>query len=36
MTGITFEAAAETYAKRLQLLAEIVPRVSRRGCIGSC
>ena len=25
MTGITFEAAEETYAKRLQLLAEIVP-----------
>ena len=29
MTGITFEAATETYAKRLQLLKEIVPELSR-------
>jgi putative tryptophan/tyrosine transport system substrate-binding protein len=29
MTGVTFEAATETYAKRLQLLKEIVPRLSR-------
>ncbi len=29
MTGVTFEAAAETYARRLQLLQEIVPTLSR-------
>jgi putative ABC transport system substrate-binding protein len=29
MTGITFEAATETYAKRLQILKEIVPKVNR-------
>ena len=29
MTGITFEAATETYAKRLQILKEIVPEVKR-------
>jgi putative ABC transport system substrate-binding protein len=29
MTGITFEAASETYGRRLQLLKEIVPDVSR-------
>ena len=29
MTGITFEAATETYAKRLQLLKEIMPELSR-------
>ena len=29
MTGVTFEAAEKTYAKRLQLLTEIVPGVSR-------
>ena len=29
MAGITFEAATETYAKRLQLLKEIVPEFSR-------
>jgi putative ABC transport system substrate-binding protein len=28
MTGITFEAATETYAKRLQILKEIVPTLS--------
>jgi putative ABC transport system substrate-binding protein len=29
MTGITFEAAAETYGKRLQILKEILPKLSR-------
>jgi putative ABC transport system substrate-binding protein len=29
MTGITFEAAAETYGKRLQILKEIVPDLKR-------
>lgn len=29
MTGITFEAATETYAKRLQMLKEIVPNLER-------
>jgi putative ABC transport system substrate-binding protein len=29
MTGVTFEAASETYGKRLQLLKEIAPRLSR-------
>jgi putative tryptophan/tyrosine transport system substrate-binding protein len=29
MTGITFEAASETYAKRLQFLKEIVPQLKR-------
>jgi putative ABC transport system substrate-binding protein len=29
MTGITFEAAAETYGKRLQILKEIQPKLSR-------
>lgn len=29
MTGITFEAAAETYGKRLQILKEILPTLSR-------
>lgn len=29
MTGVTFEAAQETYAKRLQLLTELVPGLSR-------
>lgn len=29
MTGVTFEAAAETYGKRLQLLKEIVPDLKR-------
>src|SRR6266851_4254449 len=29
MTGVTFEAATETYARRLQLLQEVVPTLSR-------
>ena len=29
MTGVTFEAASETYAKRLQFLKEIVPQLKR-------
>ena len=29
LTGITFEAATETYAKRLQILKEIVPNFER-------
>jgi putative ABC transport system substrate-binding protein len=29
MTGVTFQAASETYAKRLQILTEIVPNLSR-------
>jgi putative tryptophan/tyrosine transport system substrate-binding protein len=29
ITGITAEATAATYAKRLQMLSEIVPRLSR-------
>ena len=29
LTGITFEAATETYAKRLQILKEIMPRLNR-------
>jgi putative ABC transport system substrate-binding protein len=29
MTGVTFEAAVETYARRLQLLQEVVPTLSR-------
>lgn len=29
MTGVTFEATTETYAKRLQLLKEVVPRMAR-------
>lgn len=35
MTGITFEAATDTYAKRLQLLKEIVPKLSRVGVLGA-
>jgi putative ABC transport system substrate-binding protein len=35
MTGIAFEAASETYAKRLQLLKEILPGLSRVGVIGA-
>ena len=35
MTGVTFEAAEETYAKRLQLLAEIVPGVSHVAVLGA-
>ena len=33
MTGVTFDAASETAAKRLQLLMEIVPRISRVGVL---
>ena len=29
MTGVSFEAATETYAKRLQILKEIVPDLKR-------
>jgi putative tryptophan/tyrosine transport system substrate-binding protein len=29
MTGTTFEATSETYAKRLQIIKEILPKVSR-------
>ena len=29
MTGVTFEAATQTYPKRLQLLKEIIPMLSR-------
>jgi len=29
MTGVTFEAATETYGKRLQILKEIVPDLKR-------
>ena len=29
MTGITFEAATETYGKRLQLLKEILPNLRK-------
>jgi putative ABC transport system substrate-binding protein len=29
MTGVTFEAASETYPKRLQFLKEVVPRLTR-------
>jgi putative ABC transport system substrate-binding protein len=32
---LSFEAAEETYAKRLQLLTEIVPGVSRVGILGA-
>ena len=35
MTGVTFEAAEETYAKRLQLLAEIVPGLSHVAVLGA-
>jgi putative ABC transport system substrate-binding protein len=35
MTGVAFEAASETYAKRLQLLKEILPGLSRVGVIGA-
>jgi putative ABC transport system substrate-binding protein len=34
MTGITFEAATETYAKRLQILKEIAPNLSRVAVLG--
>jgi putative ABC transport system substrate-binding protein len=35
MTGITFEAASETYGKRLQLLKEILPNLSRIAILGA-
>ena len=35
MTGTTFEAASETYGKRLQLLKEILPDLSRVAVIGA-
>ena len=31
MTGVTFEAGSETYARRLQILTEIVPNLKRVG-----
>src|SRR6185312_10983265 len=35
MTGVAFEAAEETYAKRLQLLTQIVPGLSRVAILGA-
>jgi putative ABC transport system substrate-binding protein len=35
MTGITFEAASETYGKRLQLLKGILPNLSRVAVLGA-
>ena len=35
MTGVTFEAAPETYAKRLQMLREIVPTLKRLAVLGA-
>lgn len=35
ITGVTFEAATETYAKRLQILVEILPNVSRVAALGA-
>ena len=35
MTGTTFEATSETYAKRLQLLNEVLPRLSRVSVLGA-
>ncbi len=35
MTGTTFEAASETYAKRLQFLKEILPDLSRTAVLGA-
>jgi putative ABC transport system substrate-binding protein len=35
MTGVTFEAASETYAKRLQILKDIVPNLERVGILGA-
>ncbi len=34
MTGMTFEAATETYGKRLQILKEIVPDLKRAASCG--
>jgi putative ABC transport system substrate-binding protein len=35
MTGTTFEATSETYAKRLQILKEIMPGLSRVAVLGT-
>ena len=35
MTGTTFEATSETYAKRLQILKEIMPALSRVAVLGA-
>jgi putative tryptophan/tyrosine transport system substrate-binding protein len=35
LTGITFEAATETYGKRLQILKEIVPGIKRVAVLGA-
>ena len=35
MTGVSFEAAGETYGKRLQLLKEIVPGLTVLGVLGA-
>jgi putative tryptophan/tyrosine transport system substrate-binding protein len=35
MTGVTFEAASETYTKRLQILKEIMPNLSRVAILGA-
>jgi putative ABC transport system substrate-binding protein len=35
MTGTTFEATSETYAKRLQMLKEILPNLSRVAALGA-
>ena len=35
MTGTTFEATSETYAKRLQILKEIMPGLSRVAVLGA-
>ncbi len=35
MTGITFEAATETYGKRLEILKEIVPSLTRAAVLGA-
>src|SRR5882762_7470580 len=35
MTGTTFEATSETYAKRLQMLKEILPDLSRVAVLGA-
>ncbi|WOH48221.1 ABC transporter substrate-binding protein [Bradyrhizobium sp. sBnM-33] len=35
LTGVTFEAATDTYAKRLQMLKEIVPTLERVAVLGA-
>jgi putative tryptophan/tyrosine transport system substrate-binding protein len=35
MTGIAFEAASQTYAKRLQILKEIIPALERIAVLGA-